>query len=69
MASRKTRYIIAFVAAAVLAVMTSCVKEEQMPNTTQGNFEALWRIMDERYCFFEEKEKQLGVNWDEVFTI
>ncbi len=28
------------------------------------NFEALWKLMDENYCFFEYK----GVDWDEVYN-
>ena len=44
----------------------SCVSEDEYADTAEGNLEALWSIMDQRYCFFEEKERQLGVNWDEV---
>lgn len=51
-----------------LFLLSSCVNEEEYANTTNGNFEALWRIMDEHYCFFAEKEATLGVNWDEVHT-
>ena len=45
-----------------LALPTACIDEDEAPDTPQGNFEALWRIMDEHYCFFEQK----GVDWDEV---
>jgi len=31
-------------------------------NTPLGNFEALWRIIDEKYCFLDEK----GIDWDSV---
>lgn len=48
--------------------LTSCVNEEEFENTTNGNFEALWTIMDEHYCFFTEKEQELGVNWDVVHS-
>ncbi len=48
--------------------LVSCVDVEELPNTTAGNAEALWRIMDEHYCFFEEKKQELGVDWDEVHT-
>lgn len=41
---------------------TSCIDEEQFDDTPQGNLEALWRIIDEHYCFFEEK----GVDWNAV---
>ena len=47
-------------------MLTSCVKEDEMPDTTEGNFEALWKIMDEHYCFFPEKKEQLGVDWNSV---
>ena len=49
-----------------LFTFTSCVEEEEYANTPTGNFEALWRIMDEHYCFFELKQKELGVDWNNV---
>ena len=49
-----------------LFAFTSCVEEEEYANTPTGNFEALWRIMDEHYCFFELKQKELGVDWNNV---
>lgn len=48
--------------------LTACVREEEMPDTTAGNFEALWKIMDEHYCFFPEKRRQLGVDWNEIYA-
>lgn len=45
-----------------LLTLTACVTEDEYPDTPQGNFEALWRIMDEHYCFFSEK----GVDWDAI---
>lgn len=50
-----------------LASFTSCIKEEAFENTPQGNFEALWRIIDERYCFFNYKNEAYGLDWDEVY--
>jgi hypothetical protein len=35
---------------------------EEWDNNPKGNFEALWSILDEHYCFFAEK----GVDWDAV---
>jgi len=47
--------------------LISCVDEEYpASDTPQGNFEALWRLMDEHYCFFDQKRETLGVDWDEV---
>lgn len=46
----------------VALVLSSCGDIPDMENNPRGNFEALWRILDEHYCFFEEKD----VDWDEV---
>lgn len=48
----------------VVICLSACVSEDEYPSTPAGNFEALWKIMDERYCFFNEK----NVDWDEVYT-
>lgn len=50
----------------VLFLFSSCVKEDEYVNDPKGNFEALWKVMDEHYCFFEYKKKELGVDWNEV---
>lgn len=55
--NKKTLYFLI-----LILTLTSCVEDEQFANSPQGNFEALWRIMDEHYCFFQEK----GVDWDSV---
>ena len=49
-----------------LTLPTACVEEEEMPNTPSGNFEALWRIIDEHYCFFDYKKAAIGLDWNEV---
>ena len=49
-----------------LLSLSSCVNEEQYDNTPQGNFEALWNIIDTHYCFFDYKKEQYGLDWDEV---
>ncbi len=51
------------------AMLTSCVDEEYpADDTPQGNFEALWQLMDEHYCFFDYKKQEIGVDWDEVYA-
>lgn len=42
--------------------LAGCRKESIYTMDARSNFEALWKIMDEHYCFFEYKE----VDWDEV---
>lgn len=50
----------------VSLLLCSCVEEEEFANTPSQNLEALWTIMDQHYCFFSEKKKQLGVDWNDV---
>ena len=45
-----------------LLSFTSCHKVEVFENDPYGNFDALWTILDERYCFFEYKE----IDWEQV---
>ena len=54
----------AFVLIALLPF--SCVDAEEFDDSPQGNFEALWKILDEHYCFFEEKRAAYGLDWNEV---
>lgn len=49
-------------------LFSSCVTEDEFDNTPQGNFEALWKIIDERYCFFDYKNKEYGLDWDKIHT-
>ena len=51
-----------------LLIFTSCVTESEQPNTRHGNFEALWKIMDEHYCFFDYKQKEYGLDWNIVYN-
>lgn len=44
-------------------LLFSCHGIEEWDNNPRGNFDALWTILDEHYCFFEEK----GVDWDDVY--
>jgi len=38
--------------------------DEQKSNNAQNNFDLLWQIIDERYCFFEEKK----VDWKLLYS-
>lgn len=46
---------------------TACVKEDEYSNTATGNFDALWNIIDSRYCFFDYAESEFGLDWDAVY--
>ena len=52
----------------MLLLATACIREEEIDNTPQGNFEALWQMIDERYCFFDYKRQEYGLDWDEVYA-
>ena len=51
----------------VLTALTGCISEENYENSYNGNFEALWKIIDEHYCFFDIAEKEFGLNWDNIY--
>jgi Periplasmic protease len=52
------------IAISSLLIMTSCFHEDKYGNTKQENFELLWKIMDEKYCFFEYKD----IDWNDVYA-
>lgn len=51
--------------AIALPTLNGCIDEDEYDNTPQGNIEALWKIMDEHYCFFTDK----GINWDSIHAV
>lgn len=54
-----------FIPFVFLLFFTSCFEENTFSDTSKrGNFEALWKIMDEHYCFFDYKE----IDWNEVHS-
>ncbi|MDL2256725.1 S41 family peptidase [Bacteroidales bacterium OttesenSCG-928-I14] len=44
-------------------IWSACIDIDHYEDSPRGNFELLWKIMDEHYCFFEYKE----VDWDKVY--
>ena len=52
----------------VLLLVSSCTKLETYDNTPTGNFEALWSIIDEQYCFFDYKAEEYGLDWNAVYN-
>ena len=44
----------------------SCIKGEPYSSSPTENFEALWKLLDEKYCFFDYKKSAYGLDWDEV---
>jgi len=52
-----------------LSLCVSCVDNEEYDDTPQGNFEALWHIIDEHYCFFDYKQHEYGLDWQNIYNI
>ena len=51
---------------ATLFFLSSCVTEDIPSNHPVGNFQALWKIIDEQYCFLDYKKEEYGLDWNEV---
>lgn len=48
------------------SLFTSCIDEPEFPqNTNEGNFEALWKIIDTKYCYLDYK----SINWDSIHVV
>jgi Peptidase family S41/Tricorn protease C1 domain len=59
-----SKYIIPFLA--LICLFTACIEEPAViPNTAEGNFEALWKIIDTRYCYLDYKH----INWDSIHIV
>lgn len=51
----------------VSTFLMSCQRgESEFDTTPQANLDALWTLIDQRYCFLSYKEQQLGFNWAEL---
>ena len=59
--------VIAYIVIIVSCLCSSCVKEDSFNNSTTGNFDALWSIIDQHYCFFEQAREEFGLDWDAVY--
>jgi hypothetical protein len=60
---KKSFYIMLLIA--LTLICGSCVSEKQYSDTPEGNFEQLWKIMDQKYCFFDYKK----IDWDSVHNV
>ena len=50
----------------IITTAGACIDEEETPDTPSGNLEALWRIIDEHYCFLDYKKSAIGLDWNQV---
>jgi len=52
----------------LILLLVACVDTQEREDTPSGNFEALWQIIDEHYCFFDYKQQEYGLDWHEVYS-
>lgn len=48
----------------IACLLLGCEKADKYTMDPKTNFDALWEVMDEHYCFFDYKE----IDWDEVYV-
>lgn len=61
----KNKLILSSIAFSILFVLlTGCHDIKDYQDNPRGNFEALWSIIDEHYCFLNEK----GFDWNQVYN-
>lgn len=61
-------YIRALLLAFVVCLL-SCQKGDYgYDESPQANLDALWTLIDQRYCFLTYKERELGISWQEMHS-
>ena len=60
----KRGWVLLIAALLMIPILSACVDEDEYADNPQGNFEALWHIMDEHYCFFNEK----NIDWQSIYN-
>ena len=56
-----------FLALVFPCLAVSCVDDAEFDDSPEGNFNALWHIIDEHYCYFSYKNQQYGLDWNQVY--
>ena len=63
MKAKHLLYIVAFIL--VLPLQSCFINEDKhLVNDAKGNFEMLWKICDEYYCYFD----YTNIDWDSIYT-
>lgn len=58
-------YILILTIIALPGLTISCRDSQEFTDNPRGNFEALWTIIDQRYCFFDDKK----IDWNEIYAL
>ena len=52
---------------AAVCCLLGCQKSDYVyDESPQANLDALWELIDQRYCFLTYKEKELDINWQQI---
>lgn len=62
MISKISKRLIGTILIAGSAFLGGCHSIDSWDNSLEGNFDALWSVLDRHYCFFEQKD----IDWTEV---
>ncbi|MCQ2114120.1 MAG: S41 family peptidase [Bacteroidaceae bacterium] len=49
-------------------VLVACIDVDERSDSRDGNYDALWTIMDEHYCYFDYKKTEYGLDWNNVYA-
>lgn len=61
------KHLLLLLLAPCALLLASCQQSEyEYDNTPQGNLDALWTLIDQRYAFLSYKESQLGFKWADI---
>jgi len=63
---KKIYYFISLMTTVLLCA--SCITEDEYDDSPEGNFEALWQIIDRQYCFLEYKKQEYGLDWNKIHS-
>ena len=66
LSARIQRIVAYFCCGFMLLMSASCITSEGFSTSPRDDFEALWRIFDRHYCFFDYKKQEYGLDWNEV---
>ena len=63
----KNRIYIYIIAIITAWLPCSCIEGDEFEDTNEGIFDALWTLIDQRYCFLGYAEEQFGLDWNKMY--
>jgi hypothetical protein len=63
----KNRIYIYIIAVITALLPCSCIEGDKLEDTNENNFDALWTLIDQRYCFLGYAEEQFGLDWNKMY--